>query len=155
MLASALNENFSEIDTRLVDLETLVYEEGNWIPSLYGSVTPGSHMYSVRVGRYVRIGKLAQVQFRIELSSKDPAMSGFVRIGGLPFMNDQISGESAYFSNVSLGPNRTGLFFVLPSGLNYIQLNAVGSGLPASILDSNHVMDDSGLFGVVIYKIIT
>lgn len=59
--------------------------EGNWIPTFEGSTNAGNHTYYIRTGRYYKIGKLVHLTGRLDLTSKDNNISGFLRIGGLPF----------------------------------------------------------------------
>ena len=62
----------------------IYYQEGTWTPFIYGTTVAGSNTYSIRSGRYRRIGSMCFVSGRVAMASKDPAMSGYARIGGLP-----------------------------------------------------------------------
>ncbi|GIQ70899.1 hypothetical protein DUZ99_08750 [Xylanibacillus composti] len=62
----------------------LDYEEGVWTPRFAGSISDGSHAYSLQVGRYIKIGRMVHCQFQLTLSNKgDSVGASFVR--GLPF----------------------------------------------------------------------
>jgi len=81
-----------EGDAHLADLVTdangahgLIVKNGNWTPTLYGSTTAGAHTYVTQAGTYIKINNKVTCFGMITLSAKDAAMSGDVRIGGLPF----------------------------------------------------------------------
>lgn len=152
-LKQAHDAHLAEKVTDVGGVHGLVCEEGNWTPTLYGATTTGSNTYSQQIGRYVRIGNLVNVQFRVLLSLKDPSMSGAARIGGLPFINDQILAANAYISNIALDSGRTGVHLVLPAGANFIQLTQTGAGLPGAFLDSSAIVDNSDIIGSFSYKI--
>ena len=68
------------------DVNTLDdYKEGTFAPTIAGSTTPGAHTYALQVGSYTKIGNRVFFTVAINLSAKDSAMSGTVRIAGLPF----------------------------------------------------------------------
>lgn len=62
-------------------------QRGFWIPTLGAAVADGSHTYNTagRAGRYTKIGDLVFVTGQLLITSKDAAMSGALRIRGLPF----------------------------------------------------------------------
>lgn len=62
------------------------YEEGSWTPTIGAHLANGSHTYSWQIGRYIRIGNLVWFTANVSLSARDPAMSGNLRINGLPFV---------------------------------------------------------------------
>jgi hypothetical protein len=61
------------------------YKEGSWTPTIIGSTTAGAHTYTLQIGRYRRVGGMCYASARVMLATKDAAMAGDVRIGGLPF----------------------------------------------------------------------
>lgn len=63
----------------------VLYAEGAWTPAIAGSSTPGSQTYSLREGRYIRIGNLVTCWGRAVLSNLDATTAGVVTITGLPF----------------------------------------------------------------------
>ncbi len=77
------------------------YETGNWTPVLTASGTAGTHTYSEQIGRYIRIGNLVFATCNLSVSSKDGAISGNVRIGGLPFTVNGSIDQAACVSNVN------------------------------------------------------
>lgn len=64
----------------------LKIEEGTFTPVLKGLTTAGVNTYVIQVGFYKKIGNLVFFEANINLLTKDPAMSGAVRIGGLPYV---------------------------------------------------------------------
>jgi hypothetical protein len=83
------------------------YEEGTFTPTLAGSTTAGSHIYSHQTGFYTKVGRLVTFSAYVALSAKDAAMAGSLSINGLPFtMANDVSAYypcAAYWSNVNLG----------------------------------------------------
>jgi hypothetical protein len=61
------------------------YEEGTWTPAIQGTSVAGTQTYAVLVGRYTKIGNMVYVTCYIQMSAKDAATSGDIRIVGLPF----------------------------------------------------------------------
>jgi len=59
-------------------------ESGTWTPVLIGAVTAGTHTYSAQAGQWHQRGALMFVDCDIQLTGKDAAMDGQVRISGLP-----------------------------------------------------------------------
>jgi hypothetical protein len=60
------------------------YEEGTWTPSLEGSTTAGTTVYSgIRSGQYVKVGRQVTVTFRCSYSSATG--TGNWQITGCPF----------------------------------------------------------------------
>lgn len=80
------------------------YEEGTWTPVL-SFATPGtsSFTYSNQTGNYIKIGRIAYVQFDIRLSafSKGTA-SGFLEVSGLPFSILNTSGYDSTTGTITL-----------------------------------------------------
>ena len=82
------------------DVNTLDdYKEGTFTPTLAGTTTAGSNTYALQVGSYTKIGNRVFFTVAINLSAKDPAMAGNVRIAGLPFTSN--SGVSFTLVNVN------------------------------------------------------
>ena len=57
------------------------YEEGTWTPSL----TSGTPTYSVRSGRYTKIGNIVRLRCAIKLSAWASPSGGEVTVTGIPF----------------------------------------------------------------------
>ena len=60
------------------------YEEGTWTPVLGGSGGQSGQVYSIQVGRYVKIGKIVSIYGRVRLSTLG-TITGTVQLQGLPF----------------------------------------------------------------------
>ena len=71
------------------------YEEGNWTPTLNGSVSSPSVSYSVQNGTYVKVGKKVTCRFYLQFSFTGG--SGTVIIGGLPFVSDSTTNTYSEF----------------------------------------------------------
>lgn len=91
------------------------YEEGTWTPTIYGATTSGTPTYYAQLGRYVRIGNLVWVNFRLVASLA--GADGQLRIGGLPFILSSAAGAGSRTST-AIG-FRSGLS--LPAGYQDIQ----------------------------------
>jgi len=68
------------------------YEEGSWTPAYFstdGNLVVGG--YTLQFGRYVKIGKMCQVNGGIQTSSISTVGTGQVRISGLPYTVANIS----------------------------------------------------------------
>jgi len=92
------------------------YEEGGWLPTFNGDAgTATGQTYSVQVGKYVRVGRVVQVDFDIFISNLGTGGSGNLIISSLPFINGS--------SNHSTGI--IGYFFGLAGGA--ISINIISS----------------------------
>jgi len=65
---------------------SLLYpQQLSWTPTLIGGITPGTQTYVNQYGRYIVRGRHIWITGYVEISAKDPAMTGDVTIAGLPF----------------------------------------------------------------------
>ena len=89
------------------------YEEGTFLPTMFGSTDAGTTTYSLQYGYYVKVGKLVHFQIRMTVASS--TATGNMHIGGLPFvvLNDANRGYASI--NVSYSNNIS-----LPSGSTYM-----------------------------------
>jgi hypothetical protein len=76
------------------------YEEGSFDPTVTADTPPTGVTYNGRVGRFVKIGKMVQVEISIELSNKGTGGSGGAYIGNLPFTSATVGG---HFPNFGIG----------------------------------------------------
>jgi hypothetical protein len=79
------------------------YEEGTWTP-IYtgGGVTP---TYSEQTGRYIKIGQMVYISFRLVISASSGG-SGALKIGGLPFTTNGSGSNPGFIAlNFSYGWN--------------------------------------------------
>jgi hypothetical protein len=61
------------------------YEEGTWFPTVVGSVTAGTCSYSLRRGKYVKIG--SAVHIAAEVIWTGHTGTGALLVSGVPFVN--------------------------------------------------------------------
>ena len=103
------NANAAGMTSELLD----DYEEGTFLPTMFGSTAAGSTTYSLQYGYYVKVGKLVHFQIRMTVASS--TATGHMRVGGLPFvaLNDANRGYASI--NVSYANNIT-----LPSGPTWL-----------------------------------
>jgi hypothetical protein len=82
------------------------YEEGTFLPTMFGSTVAGSTTYSLQYGYYVKVGKLVHIQIRMSVTATTAL--GNMYIGGLPFvaLNDSDKGYASvtvsYASNLTM-----------------------------------------------------
>lgn len=117
--------------------------EGNWIPSFAGSTNAGNHTYYIRTGRYYKIGKLVHLTGRLDLTSKDNNISGFLRIGGLPFkpLTDfREAGSVGYQQNLG----DTSLHISTVGSANFLRVGTPNTlDAPVSILQNDSALSFS------------
>jgi len=65
------------------------YEEGTWTPVYQASSNP-TITYNIQSGLYIKVGDLVHIQGRIRTSATSGG-SGTLRLGGLPFTNNNTS----------------------------------------------------------------
>ena len=75
------------------------YEEGTFTPTVFGSTIAGVAAYTVRTGRYTKIGNLVSVQVYINWTAIAGG-TGNLRFGGLPFT---ASSETSVFGAITIG----------------------------------------------------
>ena len=67
-----------------IRLDQLSYS-GTFTPVIEGLTTAGTNTYDIQSGYYSKVGDIVICFGRIRMTTKDAAMSGDIRIGGLPF----------------------------------------------------------------------
>ena len=95
------------------------YEEGSWTPVIKGSTIEGTVSYTVRVAKYVKVGKVVHIQAYIDYNSGTG--TGNLVIEGLPFIaestGDLYSSMSiAYLNNIAYTAGRTPMIYVNHNG---------------------------------------
>ena len=78
------NDNSTKIATTAFVNNILPYTTGTWTPSLIGETTTGAMTYSIRIGNYLKLGKLVYVWGEI-YGSFTTLPDGVANITGLPF----------------------------------------------------------------------
>jgi hypothetical protein len=119
------------------DVNTLDdYEEGSWTPTARGSISGGTATYAQAVGRYVKIGKMVQVQCYLLYTGGTG--SGNMTIGGLPFTSDSTTGNYAlvagYVSDLTLTASNVAYYGVyFSSSVINIDQYPVGGGTATNV----------------------
>ena len=115
-------------------------ETGTFTPTIYGSTTAGTNTYTVQSGNYSRIGKLVQFNIRLQMSSKDGAMSGAIRIGGLPYTCKTTDGHTpvsfSWLTDITLTSNYM-LTGYIEAGSTHIRLTETNGTAEVFITDAD------------------
>lgn len=116
------------------------YEEGSFTPTIEGTTSSGVGTYSTQSGRYIKIGRLIQVEILLNWSAHTG--TGSLRIAGLPFTSLSNAVASIFNANVALTANNIMVGFTngLTMAINQIP---VGGGVNTSV-----AMDTAGLIYV-------
>lgn len=116
------------------------YEEGSFTPTIEGTTSSGVGTYSTQSGRYIKIGRLIQVEILLNWSAHTG--TGSLRIAGLPFTSFSNAVASIFNANVALTANNIMVGFTngLTIAINQIP---VGGGGNTSV-----AMDTAGLIYV-------
>jgi hypothetical protein len=129
------------------------YEEGTWTPALSFTANTGI-TYTVRDGRYTKIGRIVTVGFSIVLSSKG-ASTGGAFITGLPFPAYNVGGSYPVYPGVLVGEGNmssmpTGTYALAWSDSRlYLRVN--GAANFSNLTDANFT-NSSSFYGTVTYE---
>ena len=109
------------------------YKTGTWTPTLEGSSVAGMHTYASQIGSYSQNGNIITLGFhiRINYADLDSAMSGNMRIGGLPFTIRSAQDRAVFqveYNNIGLGTNYFNVLGQVTG--NKIDFYKSGSGVP-------------------------
>jgi hypothetical protein len=109
------------------------YEEGTWTPVFIAATTnPTGVTYSLQVGRYTKIGKSVTVWGQVALTSKGTGGVGEVRITGLPFVSENVSGlfprGVGDIGDATWTASRTQITYTTVPNDTYIAIIESGSG---------------------------
>jgi hypothetical protein len=130
----------------------LEIEQGTWTPTLYGGTTSGSPVYSIRQGRYMRIGNLVYLSGRIDITSKG-GLAGPIRISGLPFAgNNNITQNINVSEYYYLTFNGIPILQILQNA-NYMSFILVKTGSAATNITDADITDSFGIRFAGIYQI--
>ena len=91
--------NINGTEKAIYSEHNLKIETGNFTPYIYGAKTNGNLTHSVQKGRYVKIGEMIYCHINVGVESGHGSLAGDVRIGGIPF----IQNEDAVNSSVAIG----------------------------------------------------
>jgi len=110
------------------------YEEGTFTPTIVGATVAGTGTYSEQNGFYTKVGNRVMVNLALTWSAHTG--TGNMRISGLPFNNENTTGNlaipSLYVSNIALTAGNTVQAFVNVNGTQ-ILLYQVPTGGGASV----------------------
>jgi len=85
--ASGAGITFPATQSASTDANTLDdYEEGTWTPTVEGTTTAGTATYTVRIGRYTKIGNTLRIMFAVEWSGHTG--TGTTKVSGFPFASN-------------------------------------------------------------------
>jgi parallel beta-helix repeat protein len=131
------------------------YEFGPWTPELYGDSVAGTNTYTVQTGYYVRIGKNVFVQGDIQLSAKDAAMAGNIRIKTLPVTPASVGVSAVCVPEfvVDLSPGYSVAGANVPSGQTYIVLTQSGDNAALANLQASNITASSRFTFSVSYTV--
>jgi hypothetical protein len=154
---NSLREQTNSFAPHLSDLVTdadgahgLKIEEGTFTPTLAGGTVVGNHTYTIREGRYIKIGNRLFYDISIFLSAKDAAMSGIAVITGLPFAskvqgNIRYAGSIANMGNISFSAGTLNLGARVDGGATRVIL-AEFKTTSSTTLDSGAITASSMLY---------
>ena len=116
------------------------YQEGNFTPTIVGTTTAGAGTYTIQVGRYTKIGRSVNIQFRVTWTAHTG--TGNMNIGGLPFTALNVTNAFAavtfgFVSNVAYTAGATPMGYVAPNSatIALVQMPSGGGAMVAVPLD--------------------
>ncbi len=100
----------SELITQPGGVHGFYVETGIWTPRLIGADVAGNHTYSIQQGKYRLYSNEVHVWAQLKLTIKDSAMSGVIRIRGLPFSSGHGFNAQGYCltEGLTVGPGNDG-----------------------------------------------
>jgi hypothetical protein len=117
------------------------YEEGNFTPTIVGTTTAGAGTYTIQVGRYTKIGRSVNIQFRVTWTAHTG--TGNMTVGGLPFTslntaNTHASVSIGYASNIVYTAGATPMGFIAPNTtvITLVQMPSGGGAMAVVALDT-------------------
>ena len=117
------------------------YEEGNFTPTIVGTTTAGTGTYTLQVGRYTKIGRSVNIQFRVQWTAHTG--TGSMTVGGLPFTslntaNTHAAVSIGYANNVVYTAGATPMGFIVPNttGITLVQMPSGGGAMANVALDT-------------------
>lgn len=123
----------------------LEIEEGLWTPAIVGATVAGNHTYTQQVGYYYKTGKKVYINGKVRILTKDIEMSGYVLIGGLPFVPSKFSGGTiAEIGNINLGTHQQFALYVGELTILYLVKISTNSG--ANNVMATDIADDSYVY---------
>lgn len=129
------------------------YATGSFTPTVTGTGTAGTFVYSTQTGSYTKIGNLVTVVLDVAVSSVSVAPTGNVRLSGLPFTSSSDLAElNVAWSGITLGATVINVMAqTTGTQLAFLDSNNDGStfaGLPVSVLGASFQFRVTGLYYV-------
>jgi hypothetical protein len=123
--------------------------EGEWTPTLVGSIHPGSHSYDRCGGTFSRIGNQVTIHAQLRLQQLDRSMSGNLQISGLPLRSAGSAELPAVVSIAASGVRHAPGYsafhgLIAPRGAS-IEIVESGSGVPCVKVPSTSIAADMEL----------
>lgn len=147
------------INTNLKHNGNTIYTEANlgilssWTPTLYGSTTAGTTIYTTQVGSYYEIGRLATCVFTLGWSGFTG--TGGVFIGGFPFTALNLDGDPKYGLSIAFYSgfilNGEVLGGNMENNSNYIRLTRNADG--SNTLEHDKIASSGQIQGSITYII--
>jgi len=125
---------------------------------LAGASTAGVQTYAGNTMTWRTIGDVCFFNAYINLSAKDPATAGAIRLTGLPFphrsANAQITSVTvAYISAITMSVNYTQLSAIIQPGNSFVELMEGGSGQTVQFLTAAGISSSSQIMVSGMYPI--
>jgi len=129
-------------------------ETGSWTPTVIGSTTAGTNTYTAQVGTYYKVGKQVTVRVRLDVSGVLSSI-GLIRIDGLPFEADFITGSTnsgftalpASVSNVILASGEL-CAIRANNGVSYLSMQKISNVGQTALTESSFGADFSISFAL-------
>lgn len=134
------------------------YAEGDWTPTV-SAATPGtlSVTYTIRIGKYTRIGRVVHAQFYIVINAFTlGTASGEVRITGLPFTANSTAnfyqvGSVAVSGGPDIQATTVTLVWRTVAGTTYLQLLETLDNTSGALTAIGSIAASDGLYGNISY----
>jgi hypothetical protein len=123
------------------------YEDGTWSPTVVGSTSAGVATYTIRTGRYVKIGKLIFISVRLGWSAHTG--TGNLQISNLPFVSaqDNYYALTVAFNDGLTIPAGSILNMQIANSSSLIGFNSLATGGTTSPLAMDTSVSDMGFSG--------
>jgi hypothetical protein len=125
------------------------YEEGSWNPTVVASGGSTGQAYSSAIGHYVKVGRMVNVWFHVQLTNEGTPTGSNILISGLPYAQNSGTGVAGgsinYASN--LGANVFGSLTLNASGgTTQLYLNHGESDSTGPISNSINILANTSRF---------
>jgi hypothetical protein len=109
-----------------------------------------------QVGTYTKKGREVTLDFNVQISAKDVAMAGGIRIAGVPFTSTsnadwRSAGSLGMMAGVTLPANFVNCTLSFPPSVTTIYLHRHGSGQATAAVAVAEIVDATTLRGSITY----